>query len=123
MRNKFKAQRTNGFSSKLESAVYDMLKSRPNVKDIKCQQAVVLVPGPRNVQIKWKVDFSAIEETKNWDGTVSDKLTYYEAKGIETSDYKLKLKLWRKNKPAPLEVWKATYSNKKINLYLHERIE
>lgn len=115
-RNKFKAVRTNGFSSKLESAVYDMLKNRESagrIREIKCQQTVVLLPGPRSHRIAWKVDFSFIELNKG------ERLVYCEAKGIETSDYKLKLKLWRANPPAPLEIWKGSHKR----LFLAERLE
>lgn len=114
-RNKFSAQRTNGFSSKLESAVHDILLSRQKsgeISEIKCQQTVVLQEGARDVRIAWKVDFSFVENT-------TKQLVYAEAKGIETMDYKIKLKLWRKNPPAPLEIYKGHYSSPK----LVERIE
>lgn len=102
-RNKYKAKRTDGFPSKLEAAVYQRLKEREligAIKDIKRQQLVVLQEGGKDVRITWRVDFSFI---------MDGKLCYAEAKGIETSDYKIKLKLWKKNPPALLEIWKGNY--------------
>lgn len=102
---KYRSVRTNGFPSKLESALYDFLllkEKAGEIKNIKLQQAVILQEGPPKVRISWKVDFSS--ERADTGETV-----YHEAKGIETSDYKLKLKLWRKNPPARLEVYKGTY--------------
>lgn len=107
-KNKFKAIRTAGFASKLEYAVHAILVKRQlagEISDIKCQQAVILIPGPPTVQIKWKVDFSFIEDGKR---------CYAEAKGIETSDYKLKMKLWRSNPPAKLYIYKGSYVKPKI---------
>src|SRR6266705_3243735 len=101
-RSKYKAQRTNGFASKLESAVHDILVSRRNkgeLSNIKCQQSVVLQEGPPTIRINWKVDFSY--------ENLMGKTCYCEAKGIETADYKLKLKLWRAKCPARLEIWKG----------------
>lgn len=101
---KYKAQRTNGFASKLESAVYDLLKLQEKlclITDIQCQRTVVLQEGGKDVRIAWKVDFSC---------SVNGKTVYVEAKGIETNDYKLKLKLWKKNPPAELIIYKGHYS-------------
>lgn len=114
-RNKFKAKATNGFPSKLESAVYDLLLVRQNVgeiREIKRQQTVVLQAGPRETRIAWKVDFSCEE-------IASGQELYIEAKGIETAEYRLKLKLWRANPPGALEIWKGNYKR----LVLAERIE
>lgn len=104
-RHKYKAKPTNGFPSKLESAVYDYLVRRESlgeIAEIKRQCAVVLkncdVCGTR---VSWKVDFSFIE-------TASGEIVYAEAKGVETADYKRKLKLWKKNPPARLEIYKGS---------------
>lgn len=110
MINKFRAQRTNGFSSKLESAVYDILLAKQNIGligDLKCQQTVVLQDGPREVRITWRLDFSFIDFEIR-------ELAYAESKGIETCEYKLKLKLWRKNPPARLYIYKGSYQNPKL---------
>lgn len=115
-RNKFNATKTaDGFGSKFERAVYVKLKDREVlglITDIKRQQTVVLVPGDRTTRITWRVDFSFVNKS-------SGQLEYAEAKGFETNDYKLKLKLWRSNPPAPLEIWKGNY----MRPVLAERIE
>jgi hypothetical protein len=113
-RNKFKAQRTNGFGSKMESAGYDLLKLREmagEIEDIKCQQAVTLIEKNGH-SIKWKIDFSfVIKATK--------QLEYCEIKGIETADYRLKLKLYKMDPPAPLTIIKGSYKK----LFIAERVE
>ncbi len=113
-RNKFKAIRTRGFGSKLEAAGYDMLKLRElsgEIKDIKCQQAVTLAEGNGH-RVRWKLDFS-------FRIVATDQLEYVEIKGIETADYKIKLKLYKMNPPAPLTVVKGTYRK----LFIAERVE
>lgn len=106
-KNKFNAVKTSGgFSSKLEAAVYNLLKLREKsgeISEIKQQQTVVLQDGPRNTRITWRVDFSFYD-------LKTGQTTYAEAKGVETQEYKLKLKLWRKLKPANLEIWKGNYT-------------
>lgn len=114
-RNKFKATRTgDGFPSKLEKAVYVKLKDREVlglIKDIKRQQVVILQEGDKQQRITWKVDFSFVE-------IESGKTVYCEAKGIETMDFKIKLKLWRAKLPYDLEIWKGDYRRP----FLKERI-
>lgn len=113
---KYRAIRTpGGFPSKLEAAVYEQLLFRERageIKNIKRQQTVVLQDGPREIKITWRVDFS-------FERTSDGKLVYVESKGFETSDYRLKLKLWRKLKPAPLEIYRGDYKRPT----LIERIE
>jgi hypothetical protein len=112
--NKYGAKRTaNGFPSKLEEAVYNMLLLRERtgeISDVKRQQVVTLQEGDKTTRINWKVDFSFLR---------GEIRCYAEAKGIETSEYILKLKMWRKLRPAPLEIWKGTY----LRPVLVERIE
>jgi hypothetical protein len=104
-RSKYKAIQSNGFGSKLESAVYALLKLREmqgEIKDIRSQVPIVLQDGPREEKITWKVDFSFIN-------VKTDQLWYCEAKGVKTETYKIKLKLFRKLKPGPLEIWGGDY--------------
>ena len=108
--NKYRAKPTNGFPSKLESAVHDVLLIRQNageIKDIRRQQTVVLQPGTRHTRITWRVDFSYTD-------IKTSETVYVEAKGIEANDYKLKLKLWRANPPGRLEIWKGDYRRPKL---------
>ena len=113
-RNKYNAVKTLGYDSKLEQAVHNILLLRERsgqIKDIKSQQTIVLQDGAQDVRITWRVDFSFIN-------CVNEQLNYCEAKGLEDATYKLKLKLYRKNPPAVLEIWKGTYTRP----YLHEVI-
>jgi len=113
-KNKFGAKRTNGFPSRLESAVFDHLKIREGageIADIKRYPSVELQGG-----IRWKVDFSFVE-------IASSKLVYAEAKGVATADYRIKLRLWKSDPPARLEIWKGKYYRDEIRLFLSEVIE
>ncbi len=105
------AVKTNGFASKMESAGYDMLRLRElagDITSIKCQQAVTLAQG-NGLKIKWKIDFSYVIK----------QLEYCEIKGFENQSYRLKLKLYKMNPPAPLEIFKGSARK----LFLAERIE
>jgi hypothetical protein len=109
-RNKFKARSVNGFPSKLEAAVYEILLQRQRqgeIKDIKRQHAVILQDGPREIKISWKIDFSATR-------VEDDAQLFFEAKGIETEAYKLKLKMFRARPQGILEVWKGDYRRPKL---------
>lgn len=100
VKSKFGAIRTEGFASKLENSVYHLLLLRMNegefTKIIK-QKSIDLAFG-----ITWKVDFSC----ERPDGT----MLYCEAKGMETPDYRLKVKMWAYGAgPGVLEIWKGSY--------------
>ncbi len=117
-KNKFKAVRTNGFASKFENAVHEILLFKQKlgeVRNIKCQQTVVLIPGPPGVRIAWKIDFSCENKEFNWE------TEYVEAKGVETSDYKLKLKLYKHNPPARLTIYKGSYQRPKVYEIIEKR--
>jgi len=98
------------FASKLESRVYDVLKLRERAGEIdfiQSQQTVRLYAG-----IGYRVDF-VIRDKK------SEQLVWVEAKGFETPEWKLKLKLWKEGGPGPLEIWRAGRSGEP---YLDETI-
>lgn len=102
---KYNAKPADGFGSKFEAAVYHALLLREKlgeIKEIKKQQTVVLQSGPRETRITWRVDFSAVE-------VPSGEIVYIEAKGFETNDYKLKLKLWKFKPPAKLIIYKGDF--------------
>lgn len=104
-KNKFGSHSADGFGSKLEAAVFSLLKTREalgEIRDIKRQQRVILQDGPRAVQISWRLDFSYVNGK-------TEELVFVEAKGFETVDYKLKLKMWRFRKPHSLEIWKGDF--------------
>lgn len=133
--NKFGASKTaDGFPSLLERAVFFKLKDREVlglVRNIERQQTVVLQEGRRDTRIALKVDFKFEEalwpDAEKIDverrtitlGPVKWRVVYAEAKGFETKDWKIKLKLWRAKMPAPLEIWKGNWRSPK----LAERIE
>lgn len=113
-RNKYNARRTNGCSSALEDAVFFMLTERElagEITDIKKQQSVCLQEGGKDVRIAWKVDFSYVD-------VKTGKTCYCEAKGFKTADYLLKMRLWRKLRPASIEIWGGSYKR----LLLMEKI-
>ena len=90
--------------------MHDILKLRERageIKDIKCQQTVLLL----NV-IKWKIDFSFID-------CKTEKLVYCEAKGLACNTFQMKLKLYKSDPPAKLEIWKGSYQRP----FLAETIE
>lgn len=104
-KNKYKAKPCRGFPSRLEASLYDLLSLREKageIRNIRRQHVVVLQDGPKDVRINWKIDFSA-EVAPDW------HLELFEAKGIQTADYKIKLKLYKKNPPAPLEIYFGSY--------------
>ena len=94
-RNKFNAKRVGKFDSTAESeyaGVLELLKRAGEIADYEHHPPTVLLAGC----IKWRVDFLV---------TPNEGDDYYiEVKGMPTADYKVKLELWRNEKPAPLFV-------------------
>ena len=103
---KFNAKRTaDGFPSKLEASVYQLLLLRERcgeIKEIKRQCVIRLLDGPKDVMINWKCDFSYINCS-------TGVLHYCEAKGVRTNDFILKLKLYKATQSAPLEIYSGDY--------------
>jgi uncharacterized protein DUF1064 len=98
----------HSFSSKLEKALYDFLVLREKngeITELKCQVSVHLT----DAEILYKPDFSFFE---------NGKLRFCEAKGFETSDWRIKRRLWEYYGPAPLEIYKGSANN----FVLHEII-
>lgn len=96
-RNKYNAKRSMGFDSQAERGyddVLSLLKRSGQIKDYIHHPPAVKIVG----SVKWRVDFKVIQN--------DDSGYYVEVKGMETSDYKLKLLLWKDHKPAPLFVVK-----------------
>ncbi len=106
---KYGAKACNGFPSKLESAVHDMLLLRVKAGEfisIRRQHVVVLQPGDKDTRINWKIDFSC--------ETPSHKTIFVEAKGLATADYKLKLKMFKAQKIGVIEIWSGDYRRPKL---------
>lgn len=101
------------FPSRLEAAVYDILVLREKsgeISKIACQYDLLLKKkcsecgdGP----VRWKVDFSFIDNR-------SGERCFAEAKGVEGPAYRLRKKLFKRNRPGRLEVWKGTWKNPKL---------
>lgn len=112
--HKYKAQKVqydhHSFSSKLEAAVYQWLKLREKngeITDIKCQETIYLSLA----DIIYKPDFSYVD-------LKTGKKIYSESKGFETSDWRLKRRLWMAYGPAPLEIYKGSHTR----FILHETL-
>lgn len=102
MWHKYRAKRTGNFASKLEAAVFSqlqILERGGKIKDIQCQKQIYLSAA----KIIYKPDFQVTNLETN-------EIEYHEAKGVETSDWKIKLKLYRVYGPAPLHIWKGSYA-------------
>ncbi len=118
-KNKFKAIRTNGFSSKFENAVHEILLLKQKLgeaRNIKCQRSVVLMEGPPGVRINWKIDFSFENRDTDW------QEEFVEAKGVETADYKLKLKLYKMIAPARLTIYKGSWQRPKVYEIIEKKV-
>jgi len=99
--NKFAAVKTNGFASKLENAVYNILlwlKASGEISDIKCQVPIYLTEA----KIKCLIDFSYLDKKKT--------RIYCEAKGAETDRWKIIKKLWRHYGPGDLVIYKGKHT-------------
>lgn len=89
------------FDSKLESAVYDLLKVRQEAGEIeilKTQDVVRL----SDAEITYRADFKIRNVQEN-------RIEWVEAKGVETDRWRIIKKLWKHYGPGRLEIWKGTY--------------
>lgn len=89
------------FGSKLEASVYALLRERERAKEIEilqCQDHVYLT----DARILYVADFKC-----RW--VRSQEIFWVEAKGYETSDWRLKLRLWRHYGPGSLEIFKGSH--------------
>lgn len=86
------------FASKFEAKIFDHLRQLEmagEIRDLKCQPHVFLT----DARIEMIPDFSAVEMK-------TERVLYFEAKGFETSDWKIKLKLWGVYGPGPLRIFR-----------------
>jgi len=107
---KYRSKRVNyeghSFASQLEAAVYNLLKLREKAKEIKelqHQDHVYLT----NARICYIPDFKFFD-------VKHDAYCWAEAKGYETPEWKIKLKLWKSYGPGRLFIYKG--SAKRITL-------
>jgi hypothetical protein len=101
---KYGAKRTEragySFASKLEAAVFDMLKLQEKageISSLQCQVQVRLT----DAGIIYKPDFKFFDERLRCD-------VYAEAKGYETAEWRIKLRLWRSYGPGLLRIYKGS---------------
>lgn len=106
-RTKYNSTRTrtrdgHSFASKLEAAVWEILKAKQEageISDLRCQHHVSLTLA----DVKMIPDFSAIN-------TKTGERWFFEAKGAETPEWRIKRRLWAGGYgPGPLEVWSGSY--------------
>jgi len=91
------------FASKGEAALYDVLKvleKGGELTDIKCQDVVYLT----DARIMYKPDFRVLDRKNN-------RLEWHEFKGFETSDWRIKRRLWKYYGPGPLHIWGGSHKN------------
>lgn len=98
---------SHSFQSKFEAALYKWLKLRElngEIRDIKCQETTYLT----DARIMYKPDFSYVN-------CKTGKKIYAESKGFETSDWRIKRRLWKHYGEGPLEIYKGSASNFKLH--------
>lgn len=91
--------------SALEASVCQLLRLREKAGEIRNIKWIATVHMPYGVT--WKCDFS-FEQNRSevW------LPTWAEAKGVETADYRIKIKMWENGAgPGPIEIWKGSYRN------------
>jgi hypothetical protein len=106
VRHKYRAKRVNydgqNFASKLEAAVYQILKLRERAGEIEIlatQETVYLTAA----RIAYKPDFTVMDK-------FSGQTVHVEAKGLSTPVWAIKKRLWAWYGPGALEIWKGKYS-------------
>jgi hypothetical protein len=94
------------FASKLEASVYCLLKQEVAlgaIRNLECQVEVRLT----NASIIYKPDFRFVD-------VVTGESIYAEAKGFETPEWRLKLKLWKFYGPGPLKIYRGSAAYPKL---------
>jgi Protein of unknown function (DUF1064) len=97
------------FGSKLEAAVYQMLKLRMKAGEIASIQVQdhITICGPAGHECPRKVEYISDFKCGQFDGTSF----WVEAKGFENDRWPMKKTLWKHYGPGRLEIWKGTYRN------------
>lgn len=98
------------FDSKLEAALFDQLKLRERageISEIQAQDTIYLTAA----RIMYKPDFKYLNNA-------TGEHEWAESKGFETTDYRIKRRLWMKYGPGVLHVYKGSASR----IHLHETL-
>lgn len=126
---KFRAKSCLGFPSQLEAAVYHMLlawEKQGKIRNLKRQATVVVEDVDKDGNVKpdgerrrWKIDFGfeELDFDQSGPGWIP---AYAEAKGFETNDYLRKVRMFKKNPPAKLYIFKGRYTDEGVEPVLHE---
>lgn len=94
------------FASKLEAALYDqlyLLQEAREISMLRCQPHVFLTEA----NIEMIPDFCALDR-RLVDSGIEPAVVYFEAKGFETPEWRLKRKLWTWYGPGRLRVYKGS---------------
>jgi hypothetical protein len=109
-KTKYQSTRTEldgrSFASKLEAAVYQMLKLRERAGEIRVLQAqdhIYLT----DARIEYVPDFKC-------EYVATGEVFWAEAKGYADPKWPIKKKLWRFYGPGPLELWTGNYRNPQL---------
>ena len=98
-KNKYRATRVGNFASKLEKAVYDILKAQEVAGEISCLQCQGEV-RLTDANILYKPDFVFFK----------NKAAHYaEAKGFKTAVWAIKKRLWEHYGPGPLDIYEGNW--------------
>lgn len=101
------------FPSKLEKAVYELLKLREKAKEltvIRLQDKLPFYVNTIKICEYWP-DFKCLD-------LVTKEIFWVEAKGVVTDAFRFKRKLWQAIGPGKLEIWKGSWQRP----YLDETI-
>lgn len=93
------------FASKLEAAIYQILKLRMHageIKSIQCQDHIYLTLA----RIEYQPDFKCID--------ANGEVFHVEAKGYANDKWPMKKKLWKYYGPNKLEIWMGTHRSPKL---------
>lgn len=114
--NKYKAKKEyragRWFDSKAEAALYDALMADLQAGlwvEVRCQVSVYLT----DARILYKPDFLCIDP--------NGREIFAEMKGLETSSFRIKRRLWQYYGPSELQVW--NFDHRRGQLILKETIK
>jgi hypothetical protein len=98
--------------SKLEGSVCAMLQLDKQSKIIQTEQHVHLT----NARILYIPDFTL-------QNVITGSISYAEAKGFETPEWRIKRRLWKHYGPAPLQIWRGTYQKPFLDEIITPEVE
>jgi len=115
--SKYRAQKVShdgrSFASKLEAAVYNLLKLREKAGEIEILQAQSHVYLTKS-RIHYIPDFKIFDKELN-------ETIWVEAKGVETATWRIKKKLWEFYGPGRLEIYRGKYTKVIRDDVVHNR--